>query len=253
VKRLKKKIALAMLLSVFLFTVMTVPSLSQDVTVDVSVGDWFVFEATILEWIAEPDVPFPPDQYMTILYTFNETDWEKYTVTDIAGGNITFEVVTHWKNGTEITSEQTKDITIHGTFRFIPANLESGDLLRDEFSLFGLLNYPPMYLNDSIMVDYGTETREANVLDYEQPTLLPEDSVHTRNLWDKETGVLIKSQNVYNNTSALGQKFFVIYEVELVDANLWVIPEFPTGTVMLLIFVAVTTCVGIYRRKKLKL
>jgi len=31
-----------------------------------------------------------------------------------------------------------------------------------------------------------------------------------------------------------------------------VIPEFPTGTVMLLVFVAVTVCVDIYRRKKLK-
>jgi hypothetical protein len=251
VKRMKK-ILLAMLLSVFLFSAMTVPSMSQDVTVGVSVGDWFIFEATILEWIAEPDVPFPPDQYMTILYTFNETDWEKYTVTDVSGGYVTFEIVTHWKNGTEPTSEQTIEIASIENFRFIPANLESGDLLRDEFTLFGLLHYPPQYLNDSVLVDYETETREANVLDYEQPTLYPEDSVHTRSLWDKETGVLIKSQNVYNNTSALGQKFFVRYEIELVEANLWVIPEFPTGTAMLLIFVAVTVCVEVYRRKKLK-
>jgi len=42
-----KKIILTMLLSVFLLSAMTVPSLSQDeLTVGVNVGDWFTYETT---------------------------------------------------------------------------------------------------------------------------------------------------------------------------------------------------------------
>ena len=250
---MKKKITLAMLLSVFMLSVLVVPSLSQDVTVGVSVGDWFMYETTILDWTVDPGVPFPPDQYTEFLYTYNETDWQKYTVTDIVGTTVTFEVLSHWKNGTETTSELTIDITSDQTnFWVIDANLESGDQLRDEFYLFDFLYFPPRYLNDSILVDYETETREVNVLDYEQPTVNMEDSIHSTMLWDKESGVLVKMEAIMNNTSSLGQKYFAIYEIELVDANLWVIPEFPTGTVMLLVFVAVTVSIAVYRRKKLK-
>jgi len=208
-----------------------------------------------LEWIAEPDVPFPPDQYVEFLYTYNETDWQKLTVTDIAGSNVTFDVLLHWKNGTETTYELEEDIT-SGTWTFvIGANLEAGDQVKDEFLLFGALTYPPRYINETIVVDYGTGTRETNVLDYDHPTspLSPAASLHSTTLWDKETGVLIKHHMVFlNNTSGLGHDYSVTFEIELVEANLWVIPEFPTGTVMLLIFVAVTVCVGIYRRKRLK-
>lgn len=250
---MRKKILPAILLSVFLLSAMTVPTLSQDVTVGVSVGDWFKYETTILEWIAEPDVPFPPDQFVEVLYTYNETDWQKLTVTDIAGSNVTFDVLLHWKNGTETTYELEEDIT-SGTWTYvIGANLEAGDQVKTEFVLSAFLTYPPRYINETILVDYETGTRETNVLDYEHPTWSPEASIHSTTLWDKETGVLVKNRGkILNNTSMLGHDYSVTYEVELVEANLWVKPEFPTGTVMLLIFVAVTVCVGIYRRKRLK-
>jgi hypothetical protein len=251
-----KKIMFALLFSIFMLSALTVPSLSQDVTVGVSVGDWFMYEATIVEWSAGPGVPFPPDQYVEFLYTANETDWQKYAVTDIVGSNVTFDVLSHWKNGTETTYEVEIDITSSSegieAYIVIGANLEPGDLLRDEFYLFGVIYYPPRYLNDSILVDYETETRETNVLDFDNPMFLAEDSFHSKQLWDKETGVLVKMEVIMNNTSSLGQKYFVIYEIELVDANLWVIPDFPAGTVMLLVFVAVTVSIAVYRRKKLK-
>jgi len=252
-----KKTMFALLFSIFMLSVLTVPSLSQDVTVGVSVGDLFTYETRILDWIAEPGVPFPPDQYVEWLYTYNETEWQKYTVTDITGSNVTFDVLSHWKNGTETTSELEIDITsseVGGAepYTVVPANLEAGDQVRDELLLFGFLNYPPRILNETVMWGYETETRETNVLDYDHPTMYLEDSIHSTQFWDKETGVLVKHNMVMNNTSSLGQKYFVIYEIELVEANLWVIPEFPTGTVMLLVFVAVTVSIAVYRRKKLK-
>ena len=248
-----KKTMFALLFSIFMLSALPVPSLSQDATVGVSVGDWFRYEPKILDWIVEPGVPFPPDEYTEFLYTYNVTDWEKYTITDIDGSIVTFEVLSHLSDGTETTAQLSIDITSDQSYFYvIEANLESGDQLRDEFYLFDFLYYPPRYLNDSISIDYETGTREANVLDYEHPTVNMEDSIHSTMLWDKETGVLVKYNTVMNNTSSLGDKYFVIYEIELVEANLWVIPEFPTGTVMLVVFVAVTVSIAIYRRKKLK-
>ena len=252
-----KKILPAMLLSVFLLSAITVPTLSQDVTVGVSVGDWFKYEASVYDWEAEPSVPFPPDQYVEFLYTYNETDWQKYTVTDVVGSNVTFDVLSHWKNGTETTYELEINITSSQSppevLTVVPANLEAGDQVKPELTLFGLITYPPRYINETVLVDYGTGTRETNVLDYEHPTLLPEASIHSTQHWDKETGVLVKMLGKFlNNTSVAVGDYSVTYEIELVEANLWVVPEFPTGTVMLLIFVSVTVSIAIYRRKKLK-
>jgi hypothetical protein len=42
-----------MLLSVFMSSVLVVPSLSQDLTVGVSVGDWFKYEGTVVHWEAD--------------------------------------------------------------------------------------------------------------------------------------------------------------------------------------------------------
>jgi hypothetical protein len=251
---LRKKILPAILLSVFLLSAMTVPILSQDVTVGVSVGDWFKYETRILDWIAEPDVPFPPDQYVEMLYTYNETDWQKLTVTDIAGSNVTLDVLLHWKNGTETTYELETNITSSQTppeaLTVVPANLEAGDQVKTTFLLSGVITYPPRYINETILMDYETGTRETNVLDYEHPTWAPESSIHSTTLWDKETGVLVKNYVVFlNNTSMLGYDYSVTFEIELVEANLWVIPEFPTGTAMLLIFVAITVSISILHKR----
>ena len=99
-----KKIILLTVFSVLLFSIMIVPLLSQEWTVGVNVGDWFMYEGTLVLWEADASVPFPPNEYALILQEYNVTDWYKYTVTDIVGSNVTFDVLIHWSNGTETTS-----------------------------------------------------------------------------------------------------------------------------------------------------
>jgi hypothetical protein len=41
------------------------PALCDDLTVGVSVGDWFKYEGTLDYWEADDVVPFPPYQYTT--------------------------------------------------------------------------------------------------------------------------------------------------------------------------------------------
>mgnify|MGYP001151621573 CR=1 FL=1 len=62
-----KKIILLTVFSVLLLSVMIVPSLSQEWTVGVNVGDWFTYEGTLVLWEADEGVPFPPNEYALIL------------------------------------------------------------------------------------------------------------------------------------------------------------------------------------------
>jgi len=240
-----KKILLAMLLSVFLLSTMTVPILSQDeLTVGINVGDWFLYEGTLVEYEADEGVPFPPSPTYIFLKTFNESDWLKRTVANVSGTTITFEVVTHYKNGTDVTETIDEDITSAFTYFAIGANLTVGDEARPP--RFGL---PAMIINKTIEDwEYEDITRETNYCIWNYTF----GGSHTWQVfWDKATGILVKW--VYNASISVaqGNATWLLIQ-ELVESNLWVIPEFPTGTVMLLIFVAVTVCVEIYRRKRLK-
>jgi hypothetical protein len=140
----------------------------------------------------------------------------------------------------------------------VQPNLEAGDQLREAYNWLGFLPIPPRIINETITREYELGSRETNVLDWYFPvdSFPPEgDYIHNKLFWDKETGVLVEYEKISNATmGGAGELwYFCIIKNELVDTNLWtVIPEFPTSTVMLLMFVAVTVCVDIYRRKKLK-
>ena len=249
-----KKILLAMLLSVFLLSAITVPSLSQDVTVGVSVGDTFTYEGTLVKYEADEGVPFPPNMYVTFLEKINVSDWERLTVTDVFETTITFESVTHHKDGTEVTQTFTEDITswpLVGPLWImaIGANLTVGDEALPPLALF---NWPAMTIKETVDIEYEDVTRETNYCEWNTTAEDWKAGLNTfQSYFDKATGILVKYMN---NFTGAAQEGNVAWEsvYELVDASIWVIPEFPTGTVMLLMFVAVTVCVDICRRKKLK-
>ena len=248
-KRMKKTM-FALLFSIFMLSVLTVPSLSQDVTVGVAVGDWFMYEGDLVLWEADEGVPFPPHQMYSFLQTWNESDWQKRTVVNVSGTTITYEIVTHYKNGTEVTTTVDEGVTSAFTYYAIGANLGPGDEARS--SIFG----DPMIINETIAREYGDLTRETNYCEwasmYSNPLpTLSDVYTHDDFYWDKATGILVEW--VYNGSLSMaeGNATYSVIQ-KLIEANLWVIPEFPTGTVMLVVFVAVTACVDIYRRKKLK-
>jgi len=251
-----KKIILLTVFSVLLLSIMIVPSLSQEWTVGVNVGDWFMYEGTLVLWEADPGVPFPPNEYALILQEYNVTDWYTYTVTDIVGANVTFEVLTHWSNGTETTSILEEDITTSFSMMVIGANLEPGTQIREEFDWEPIIGFPmiwpPRTLNETIMVEYEAGTREMNVLDWVHPPTFG----YTPQIyhWDKENGIQTYYQVDSTATDfASGGEYTYIAKFQLVDSsiNVLVIPEYPAGTVMLLVFIAITVSIDLYRRKKL--
>ncbi len=255
---MKKKIVLLTLFSVFLVSAMTVPSLSPW-TAGVNIGDWFMYEGTLVLWEADEGVPFPPHEYALILKEYNETDWYNYTVTDIVGENVTFEILTHWSNGSETTSVLIDNMTSSFTMMIIGANLEPGTQIRDEVDwteVFGFpYVWPPRYLNETIMVEYINGTfRETNVLDFVHPPAFP--GAYTRQLyhWDKEYGIQARYEVHSNATTMEGGEYAYIAAFQLVDSSIdvLIIPEYPPGAVMLSLFVAITVSTALYKRKKLR-
>lgn len=245
-----KKIVLLVTLSVLLLSATVVPVLAQyDWDVGIEVGDWFLYEPTLISWESE-EVTFPP-MYIPYLQTYNESSLMNYTVTDIAGDVITFEVTYHWKNGTQTTTTLEENMTsIDSSLTVIGANLPNGAEIRPEYSILDMWPMPARYLNESIMLETDTGPREANVLDHDSNIF--DQIYHYTYYWDKETGIRV--YNAENATDVLNQDYQAFsYEckVELIDSSTGaVIPDL-TGPIMLLTLIAITVpLVLLHRRKK---
>jgi hypothetical protein len=259
--RAVKKTALLTMLSVLLMSAMFFPSMCKGLTVGVQVGDWFKYEGTLVSYEAGPDVPFPPSQYDQDVVTFNTTDWFKYTVTAIDGATITFEVVTHWSNGTETTETLVDDMENSFTMMCIGTNLGPGDQVRPEYDWTETLGFPWIWatrtLNATTEDPYAGGTRTANVLDWWMPPLFEGMEPTTRQVyhWDKATGIqtFYETQiiNGYDFTS--GEDYSYDIKRVIVDSSTegLVIPEVFTTLVLLLTLSASTVSIVFYRRKKL--
>jgi len=240
----------ALIVSVFVLSAMIVPALSQyDWDVGIEVGDTFKYKGTLVSWESE-SASFPPTPAWEYLQTYNESDWIEYKVTDIDELFVTFEVTTHWKNGTETVSTLEENMTSTTPLTAIGANLTEGTEIRPE-SIHGGQPMPARILNASIMREYESGPKETNVMIWDWNFF---DVVyHYEYLFDKETGIKVYFQSsVTDAFDASLNTFSCNCTLELIETNVesWtVIPEFPTGTVMLLIFVAVTVSICLLQKK----
>ncbi len=260
-----KKTVLLTTLSLLLLFAMLLPSLCQALTVGIEVGDWFKYEGELVSWVADPGVPIPPNEYATEVVTFNTTDWFRYTVTAIDGGNVTFEEVTHWSNGTETTATEplVDDMENSFTMMCISTDLGPGDVVRPEFDWSEILFpwiWPARILNATTDDVYAGGTRTANVLDWWHPPLFEGMEPSTRQVyhWDEATGIQTlyethSSGDAYDESFTLIGSYSYVTRRVLVDSSITglVIPEVFTAIIMLVILGASTASIILSKRKKL--
>ena len=226
-------------------------------------GDWFKYEGTLVSWEGDPGVPIPPNEYAFEVVSFNTTDWFMYTVTDITGENVTFEVVTHWSNGTETTATMEDDMANSFTMMVIGTNLGPGDQLRPEYNWFDVFGFdwiwPVRLLNDTKEVQWLSETRTANVLDWWHPPLFTQEPT-TRQVynWDSETGIQTlyethSSGDAYDEAFEYIGSYSYVVRRELVDSSVegMVIPEVFTTIAMMAVLSASTAAIALQKRKKI--
>ena len=188
--------------------------------VGVKVGNWVKYGDFMSTWWSDD----PTAQPEAFLIETNETVWVKNTVLSISGTQINFEVVTHYKNGTETTTVDIVDVYSgagNGTIMFLSAGLSAPD------TIYAIGSDK---INETISRKYVGLFRQTNHLnaswvEYPNPDLSEFVSVSHDHYWDKATGVLCERlvtfahyKDPYLSLSSITQK--------IVETDLWG-PEVP--------------------------
>jgi len=229
------------LISTFLLLALVVAVSAQTRTVGVSVGNKFRYDRTA-HWSSNDPNATPsssPDYARALEY--NNTQWREFTVTAISGTNVTGQLTNHYKNGTEDTTGGWIDVSTgmgaNLTFFLISANLTAGDSL----GTYGPYNTT---ITETVSRTYLGGVRDTNHIKLTSPVIGTQSFY-----WDKSTGVVVEllmetttNMGAYTTTSSMGY--------QIVSSDLWVVPEFPTWTPLLLILISVTSATIVIARQK---
>lgn len=247
---MSKKIVLLTSFLVFLLFAMVATSSAQLRIPGVYPGDWFEYDDIIAYWSSsDPNATCP--EY---LMEFNETEGYQMTVTDVSGTNITGQSIRRFKNGTEITSGGYVDVDTgdgeNVTMWVISANLGVND------TLYASGDYSTWTINETIVRTYPDGVRETNHINQtaEQSMSNGYEIYYYSSAnyyWDRSTGILVEmSMEFINQTGDYLTTLSVL--LRITESNVWVVPEFFTLTSILLVFIVITTAIGIYKRRILK-
>ena len=237
-----KKILFVVLFSVLMLSALAAPALSQ-VTIGIGVDDRFVYEGTV-ESTREGGYVATPDWLNNWIVLWNNTEWIKRNVTAINDQTISFDILTRYENGTEVPSTQDETIGEGYSRWVIGTDTEEGDQIG---TLFG--ESTPLLVNGTITIEYGDDERETLWAGWNALSSGQYFAAYC-NYYDKEFGIIVK-QTVTAVVMSGEATLTVNIVNELVETTCWVIPEFPTGLMMLFAFVALAVCVDLYRRKQL--
>ncbi len=217
----------AFLLFLLCSTIMGITLAQAQTVVGVKQGDVFEYSMRSFWTCTFMDTP-PAD-----LVELNQTEWIRVTVTEVSGSQIKIQLTTHYRNGTEINSDEICDIETgeqSGGPPLIGANLGESDLI-----------YPsaaePWFVHYTIIRDYVNSQRETNYLKLEDIGNSPEVGEFSRiyeYYFDKSTGALVEYSFEFSYTGLTS-----IVRSKLITSNVWVVPEFPS-LIILPVFMMIT-------------
>jgi len=227
---------------VFLLSAMIGTSSAQTRVVGVSEGDWFKYGDVSSSWTSSDPNATIPNVYL------NETEWGMISIVDVSGTNVTGQMTTHFKNGTEETVGGYVDIeTGEGknmTIFVISANLGENDMVFTS----GELSFAR--INETIVRTYPDGVRETNHLNLTVEFSYVEfyQYLSTNYYWDKATGILVEmSQDERHQTGEYITNSSLLFRIT--ESNVWVVPEFPSFLILPPFIIATLLAVLFYKRK----
>jgi PKD repeat protein len=191
----------------------------QERIVGVQVSDWVKYGNFHAGWTSnDPAAQDPPHD----LIEHNNTEWVTNTVQIINDTEITFETVTHYKNGTETTSFSDIDIDNGdgtGLFMFVSADLEPLDSVYNSTDFYGT------WINETIALVYANALRRTNHLkataqEYALTEMEQNLAYGIEYFWDRTTGILSERIGTFANITGSFETAYVRSEV-LIDTSLW--------------------------------
>jgi parallel beta-helix repeat protein len=199
-------------------------------TVRVKTSDWVKYGSNFMSeggiWLyPPPGFPELPSGYMDI----KNREWVKITVQNVSGTIITFEMISHYINGTEQTEIRYTDVDYGdgSQYWFVSANLEPGD---------NMYTTSRHLIEETVFRTYAGVTREVNHLTVENiyyklaiwPPPDGPDIIVYNLYWDKSTGVLCEWTSDETWTWG-GEPLMMSWSIKMIDTNIW--PPTRTWTV----------------------
>ena len=241
-----RKLILLTLVSLFILSAMVVTlAVAQPRTVGVTLGDWFKYGDITGSWSSnDPDAVFP-------LLELNETEWMLMSVEDVSGTKITFQSTVHFTNGTEETGSGHIDIDTgdgNMTLMAISANLDAND------TIYSSPGYSTQKINETIVRTYPDGIRDTNYWnitgEYNVTGFYQYISMNW--YWDRSSGIFVEMAQEYTSQT---ENYTTTWSVilKITESNVWVIPEFPTYTPLLIAFAILTVSIVMIKRRLLKM
>lgn len=220
-------------------------AVAQERTVGVNVGEWFRYSHTFDWSSSDPNATIP-----SYLELPNAIEWTNITILDVSGTNVTFQSVMHLKNGTDVTNFLLTDVDTgagNSTNWVVSANLNPND------SLYTTGEYSAWKINETIVRTYPDVTRDTNHVNITAEMNMSGvyQYASTNFYWDRSAGIVVEMA-IMSRSQMEAIQTNMTSIITITESDVWVIPEFPTWTPMLLILTALTVFVAIYKRRLLK-
>ncbi len=213
----------------FLFCFPIIESASAQTLAGVVVGDTFTYDFAAYFKPDNPNATAPQ-----LLVQDNETQWVRYTIETVANMTVLYNTMQHLSNGTETNSESQANMeTGYSGFPFIRANISRNDLL---FPLFPAESAP--IVNETLTRTYQQGERNINHANWNDTGTLIDL------FFDQKTGVPVE----LHVTFAVTMDGNAEYVYQLIDSNIWAIPEFPSAAVLPLLAAASFMGALLYKR-----
>ena len=201
----------AFLLFLLCFTISGITIAQTQTVVGVTQGN--VFEYDMSTSFSSTSTSTPPAE----LVELNQTEWLRVTVTGVSGSQILTQITTHYRNGTEISSDGSSDIETgegSGGPPFIGADLGKNDQINPSAS-------EPWYINETVTRTYNDAPRETNHLRLEhteESDTVGEFTQIYDYYFDKSTGVLVEYTSEFSYTGLTS-----ITRSKLTSSNVWLV------------------------------
>jgi PKD repeat protein len=182
----------------------------------VAVGQWIRYGRFLALWDSE----VPGASPTLDLYDVNNTDWVTHTVQNVSGTVVTFEILTHYKNGNETSSIADVNVetgTGRGNMSFVTAGISAGNRVYTSGELYDAR------VNSTSLRSYAGVFRETSLLNVTQTSIgfNASSAYWTEFFWDKLTGVLVRQfwSMAYDDED--DYLTLASIEYELADTNIW--------------------------------
>ena len=227
----------------------------------VSVGDNFKYSFDFNMDVSDSSF-LPPSFFEDLLEEVKNIDSVQATVTQISGSVVTMDTVLQFENGTQKSETTTFDVAngedttqeVNIGMFLIAANLNAGD------NIYASGNGGT--INETVTRSYPSGSREVNhqsiIMNYDvgqdelEGTGITEDlqlSNTQDTYWDKQTGALVEmSFSMVARSSIINAN--IDFNVQIVDSSVFVVPEFPATTALIVLALGISTLVVVFHYKQ---